>query len=74
MFIFDVYMTNRDDNYESYMREVDRDVPGEFGVFLPMQTLEEVYDNFVPKLEGDGQFRGIYFFYLFHFLDPDSVI
>jgi len=51
-------MLPTDDYYEYFMREIVRDVPGDYGVFLPMQTWEEC-DRFVSKLEGDERFRGL---------------
>jgi len=52
-------MSTSDDYYAFFMREIVRDVPGEYGIFLPMETWEEVNDNFIPKLEVDERFRGL---------------
>ena len=52
-------MLPADDYYAFFMREIVRDVPGDYGVFLPMQTWEEVTDKFVHQLERCELFRGL---------------
>jgi hypothetical protein len=52
-------MSGSDDDYAFFMREIIKDVPGDHGVYMPMQTFGDVYENFVPKLQGDARFRGL---------------